>query len=150
MRSRASLSRFWSREAPSGGTGGQNHPEALGQRIRRTALVLIGGGFLFCLVLGGWSWAFGYGVGGGIAVANLELLRQGVSQFLASESRKALPRLVSGSLLRLLGIGITLFLVLKFVPVQVIGIALGLLVGPIAIVAAGLPGHDDPGEDVSD
>lgn len=150
MNKRVSLSRFWSRESSSGGTGGQGHPEALGQRIRRTALILIGGGFLFCLFVGGWSWALGYAIGGGIAVANLELLRQGVARGLSSEKRKALPRLVSGSLLRLLGIGIALFVVLKFVPVHVIGLVLGLLVGPIAIVAAGFPGRDDPEEDPVD
>ena len=143
MKSRASLPRFWSREAPNGGTGGQGHPEALGQRIRRTALILIGGGFLFCLFAGGWGWALGYGIGGGIAVTNLELLRQAVSRVLTSETRKPLPRLVSGSLLRLLGIGIALFLVIKFLPVQVIGLALGLLVGPVAVVTAGFPGQDD-------
>ena len=143
MNGRASLSRFWSREARSGGTGGQGHPEALGQRIRRTALILIGGGFLFCLFVGGWSWALGFGIGGGIAVANLELLRQAVTRVFTSETRKALPRLVSGSLLRLVGIGIALFLVLKFLPVQVIGLALGLLVGPVAIVVAGYSGQSD-------
>jgi hypothetical protein len=143
MSGRASLSRFWSREAPSGGTSGQGHPEALGQRIRRTALILIGGGFLFCLFVGGWSWALGYGIGGGVAVANLELLRQAVTQVFSSETRKALPRLVGGSLLRLLGIGIVLFLVLTFLSVHVIGLALGLLVGPVAIVVAGFPRQDD-------
>lgn len=145
MSGRVSLRRFWSREAPSGGTGEQGHPEALGQRIRRTALILIGGGFLFCLFAGGWSWALGYGVGGGIAVTNLELLRQAVARILTSETRKPLPRLVSGSLLRLLGIGIAFFLVIKFLPVQVIGLALGLLVGPVAIVIAGFPGQHDVG-----
>lgn len=150
MSSRASLSRFWSREAPNGGTGGQGHPEALGQRIRRTALILIGGGFLFCLLVWGWSWALGYAIGGGIAVANLELLRHGVARVLVSEKRKALPRLVGGSLLRLLGIGIALFLVLKFVPVHVIGIAVGLLVGPTAIILAGIPRGDDVGHDGTD
>jgi hypothetical protein len=97
--------------------------------------------------VGGWGWALGYGIGGGIAVANLELLRQTVGRVFASETRKALPRLVGGSVLRLLGVGVALFLVLKFLPVQVIGLALGLLVGPVAIVAAGLPGRDDVGDE---
>lgn len=143
MKGRASVWRLWSKKAPSGGTGGQGDPEALGRRLHRTALILIGGGFLFCLVVGGWPWALGYGIGGGIALANLELLRQGVARVLTSESTKVLPRLVSGSLLRLLGIGIVLFLVLKFLPIQVIGLAIGLLVGPAAILAAGYRGSDD-------
>jgi hypothetical protein len=145
MRGHASLWRFWARKAPNGGTGGH---EALGQRIHQAALILLGGGFLFCLVLGGWRWALGYGIGGGIAVAHLELLGQAVSRVFASETGKPLSRLVSGSLLRFLGIGIVLFLVLKFLPIQVIGLALGLLVGPAAILAAGLPGRGDAREGV--
>ncbi len=66
----------------------------------------------------GWSWALGDGLGGGIAVTNLEFLRQTVAQVLGSETQKVLPRLVTGSLLRL--IGIVLYLVLKFLPVYVI------------------------------
>ncbi|MFQ5657516.1 MAG: hypothetical protein ACE5G5_08255, partial [Candidatus Methylomirabilales bacterium] len=51
-------------------------------------------------------------------------------------SRKVVPRLVGTSLLRLLGVGIVLFLVIKFLPVSVISLALGLLVGPAAIVGS--------------
>jgi len=145
MKGRASLWRLWARGAPEG-TGGQGDPEALGRRMHRTALILIGGGFLFSLVLGGWPWALGYAIGGGIAVANLELLRQAVTRTLTSETTRVLPRLVSGALLRFLGIGIVLFLVLKFLPVQVFGLALGLLVGPVALLAAGSSGDDDTGE----
>ncbi|MFQ5802503.1 MAG: ATP synthase subunit I [Candidatus Methylomirabilales bacterium] len=115
----------------------------LGHRVRRIALILIGGGFLFCLVLGGWSWALGYAIGGGIGASHLELLRQGVTGTLASDRRKALPRLVAASLLRLLGIGILLYLVLKFLHVQVIALAIGLLVGPVAILGGGYPRRDD-------
>ena len=79
-------------------------------------------------------------------MANLELVRQAATRILASEARKVFPRLVSGSLLRFLGIGIVLFLVLKFLPVQVIGLALGLLVGPAALLVAGVPGGDDAGQ----
>lgn len=146
MRRRDSLCRFWSREAPSGGTGGEGDPETLGRRARRTALILIGGGFVFCLLLGGWSWALGFTIGGGIGASHLELLRQGITGTLASDQRKALPRLITGSLLRLLGIGILLFLVLKYLHVQVIALACGLLVGPIAILAGGYPRSDDLGQ----
>ncbi len=142
MRRRASLCRFWSREAPNE-IGGEGHPETLGRRVRRTALILIGGGFLFCLLLGGWSWALGYAIGGGIASSHLEFLRQGVTGTLGSDTRKVLPRMVAGSLLRLLGIGILLFLVLKFLPVKVIALAIGLLVGPVAILGGGFPRKDD-------
>jgi hypothetical protein len=114
--------------------------------MHRTALILIGGGFLFSLVLGGWPWALGYAIGGGIAVANLELLRQAVTRTITSETTRVLPRLVSGSLLRFLGIGIVLLLVLKFLPVQVFALAIGLLVGPVALLAAGSAGDDDTGE----
>ncbi len=145
MKSRASLWRLWARGAPDG-TGGQGDPQTLGRRTHRTALILIGGGFLFCLVLGGWPWALGYVIGGGIAVANLELLRQAVARTLTSQTKRVLPRLVSGSLLRFLGIGIVLFLVLKFLPIQVFGLALGLLVGPASLLAAGFSGDDDMGE----
>lgn len=88
----------------------------------------------------------GYVIGGGIAVANLELLRQAVARTLTSQTKRVLPRLVSGSLLRFLGIGIVLFLVLKFLPIQVFGLALGLLVGPASLLAAGFSGDDDMGE----
>ncbi|MGH7479836.1 MAG: ATP synthase subunit I [Candidatus Methylomirabilales bacterium] len=145
MKGRASLWRLWARGAPEG-TGGQGDPKALGRRMHRTALILIGGGFLFSLVLGGWPWALGYAIGGGIAVANLELLRQAVTRTITSETTRVLPRLVSGSLLRFLGIGIVLFLVLKFLPVQVFALAIGLLVGPVALLAAGSSGDDDTGE----
>ncbi|MFQ5801372.1 MAG: ATP synthase subunit I [Candidatus Methylomirabilales bacterium] len=143
MKRRAKLWRFWSGEALSGGTDAQGDPEALACRIRRIALILTGGGFLFCLLFGGWSWALGYGIGGGIGMTNLELLRQTVSRAFASETGKALPRLVRGSILRLLGIGIVLFLVLKFLPVQVLALALGLLVVQVAIVVAGYPRSED-------
>ncbi len=145
MKGRASLWRLWARGAPHG-TGGQGDPQTLGRRTHRTALILIGGGFLFCLVLGGWPWALGYVIGGGIAVANLELLRQAVARTLTSETKRVLPRLVSGSLLRFLGIGIVLFLVLKFLPIHVFGLALGLLVGPASLLSAGFSGDDDTGE----
>jgi hypothetical protein len=121
----------------------EGHPEALGRRVRRTALILIGGGFLLCLLFGGWGWALGYAIGGGIAASHLEFLRQGVTGTLATEPKKALPRLVGGSLLRLLGIGILLFLVLKFLPVNLIALACGLLVGPVAILGGGYPTKDD-------
>lgn len=143
MSGRARLWRFFSGKAPSGGTGGRGDPDVLGRKIHRTALILIGGGFLFCLIAGGWSWALGFGIGGGIAATNLELLRQTVGRALASETNKVLPHLVGSSLLRLFGIGIVLFLVLKFLPVQVIGLALGLSVGPVAMVAVGYRGTDD-------
>src|SRR3989304_5735833 len=113
MKGRASLWRLWARGAPEG-TGGQGDPEALGRRMHRTALILIGGGFLFSLVLGGWPGALGYAIGGGIAVANLELLRQAVTRTLTSETTRVLPRLVSGALLRFLGIGVVLFSFLSF------------------------------------
>jgi hypothetical protein len=122
---------------------GESHPETFGRRVRRTALILIGGGFLFCLLLGGWSWALGYAIGGGIASSHLEFLRQGVTGTLGSDTRKVLPRMVAGSLFRLLGIGILLFLVLKFLPVKVIALAIGLLVGPVAILGGGFPRKDD-------
>lgn len=95
------------------------------------------------LLLGGWGWALGYAIGGGIAASHLEFLRQGVTGTLATDTKKALPRLVGGSLLRLLGIGILLFLVLKFLPVKVIALACGLLVGPVAILGGGYPRKDD-------
>ena len=43
----------------------------------------------------------------------------------------------------MIGIGIALFLVLRFLPVQVVGLAVGLLVGPVAILAAGYRGSND-------
>lgn len=143
MSGRASLWRFWAREAPSGGTGGQDDPHALGRRIQRTALILTGGGFLLCLFFGGWSWALGFAIGAGVAVIHLEHLRQTVGRVLSTESRKVVPRLVGTSLLRLLGIGILLFLVLKFLPVSVISLALGLLMGPVAIVGSWHSSTDD-------
>jgi hypothetical protein len=140
MKKHASLWRFWSREALSGGTG-EEDPEALGRRVLHISFTLIGGGFLLCLLLGRWSWAIGYGIGGGIGLANLELLRLGVTRALRSESTKLPSTLLKGSLLRLLGIGIVLFVVLKFLPVHVIALALGLLVVQIAIVMAGAYGR---------
>lgn len=103
-----------------------------------------------CLLLGGWGWALGYAIGGGIATSHLEFLRRGVTGTLAPETRKVVPRLVAGSLLRLLGIGILLFLVLKFLPVKVIALACGLLVGPVAILGGGYPRKDDWGEETID
>jgi len=145
MKGRARVWRPWASQAPSGGTGGQSDPEALGQRLHGAALILIGGGFLFCLLLGGWRWALGYAVGGAISVTNLELMRRAVARGFAGETRKTPARLVGSSLLRLLGIGIVLFLVLTWLPVQVIAVALGLLVGPVAIAAVGAAGGDAGG-----
>jgi hypothetical protein len=146
MKSRARVWRLWARKAPSGGTGEQGDPEILGRKIHRTALILIGGGFLFCLLLGGWAWALGYAIGGALSVTNLELLRRAVARGFAAETGKTLARLVSGSLLRLLGIGIMLFVVLKWLPVQIIGLALGLMVGPVVSATAGMLGRDRLGE----
>ena len=136
MKKHASLWRFWSREAPSGGAG-EEDPAVLGRRILRISLTLIGGGLLFCLLLGRWSWALGYGIGGGIGLANVELLRLGVTRAFTSEAKSLPSTLLKGSLLRLLGIGVVLFLVLKFLPVHVIALALGLLVVQVALVMAG-------------
>ena len=102
-----------------------------------------------CLLLGGWGWALGYAIGGGIAASHLEFLRQGVTGTLATDTKRALPRLVGGSLLRLLGIGILLFLVLKFLPVKVIALACGLLVGPVAILGGGYPRKDEIGQETT-
>ena len=118
--------------------------------MRRTALILIAGGFLLCLLLGGWGWALGYAIGGGIAAIHLEFLHQGVTGALAAERKKALPRLVRGSLLRLLGTGVVLFLVLKFLPVKIIALACGLLVGPVAILGAGYPRGNDLAQETRD
>jgi len=128
----------------------EGHPEALGRKMRRTALILIGGGFLLCLLLGGWGWALGYAIGGGIAASHLEFLHQGVTGALAANTKKALPRLVGGSLLRLLGIGVVLFLVLKFLPVKIIALACGLLVGPASILWGGYPTRDDLAQETGD
>jgi hypothetical protein len=136
MKKHASLWRFWSGEALSGGTG-EEDPEALGRRVLHLSLILIGGGFLLCLLLGRWRWALGYGIGGGIGLANLELLRLGVTRALSSGSTRLPSTLLKGSLLRLLGVGIVLFVVLKFLPVHVIALALGLLVVQVAMVMAG-------------
>jgi len=64
-----------------------------------------------------------------------------VTLALSSESKSLPSTLLKGSLLRLLGIGIVLFFVLKFLPVQVIALALGLLVVQIAMVMAGSYGR---------
>jgi len=128
----------------------EGHPEALGQRVRRTALILIGGGFLLFLLLGGWGWALGYVIGGGIAASHLEFLRQGITGALAADTKKALPRLIGGSLLRLLGIGVVLVLVLKFLPVKVVALACGLVVGPVAMLAGGYPRRDDLAQEARD
>lgn len=139
MKKHASLWRFWSRGALDAGTG-EGDPEALGRRILRLSLTLVGAGLLFFLLLGRWSWALGYGIGGGIGLANLELLRLGVTRALRSETKNLPSTLLKGSLLRLLGIGIVLCVVLKFLPVHVVALALGLLVVQVAIVMAGWGG----------
>lgn len=115
------------------------------RRVALGALTLLAGGGGLLLALGRWDWALGFAVGGGISLGNFSMIAQAVAQ--GSRDAALRPaRVLRGSLLRLGLTGLVLFLVVVYLPVNLIALALGLLAVQVVVVAGalrrGAPGPD--------
>jgi hypothetical protein len=104
------------------------------RRVARGALWLVVGGGALLAALGRWEWALGFAVGGGISFGNFSLIARAVAQ--ASGEQVLRPaRVLRGSLLRLGLTGLALFLVVIYLPVNLIALASGLLAVQVVVVA---------------
>lgn len=106
-------------------------------RVARGALGLLAGGGVLLSAFGRWDWALGFAVGGGISLGNFSLIARTVAQ--GSRATALRPvRVIRGALLRLGLTGLALFFVIVYLPVSLIGLALGLLAVPVVVVAGAL------------
>ncbi len=106
-------------------------------RVARGALGLLAGGGALLSAFGRWDWALGFAVGGGISLGNFSLIARTVAQ--GSRATALRPvRVIRGALLRLGLTGLALFFVIVYLPVSLIGLALGLLAVPVVVVAGAL------------
>ncbi|HEV8663467.1 MAG TPA: ATP synthase subunit I [Candidatus Methylomirabilis sp.] len=104
------------------------------RRVARGALWLVVGGGALLAALGRWQWALGFAVGGGISLGNFSLIARAVAQ--ASGEQVLRPaRVLRGSLFRLGLTGLALFLVVIYLPVNLIALASGLLAVQVVVVA---------------
>jgi len=104
------------------------------RRVARGALGLLAGGGLLLAALGRWDWALGFTVGGGISLGNFSLIARAVSHAGGAKGLGS-GRVLWGSLLRLGLTGLALFLVVVYLPVNLIALALGLLAVQVVVVA---------------
>ena len=105
--------------------------------VGRGALGLLAGGGALFSAFGRWDWALGFAVGGGISLGNFSLIARTVAQ--GSRATALRPvRVIRGALLRLGLTGLALFFVIVYLPVSLIGLALGLLAVPVVVVVGAL------------
>lgn len=104
------------------------------RRVARGALWLVVGGGALLAALGRWDWALGFAVGGGISLGNFSLIARAVAQGSGGQALRP-ARVLRGSLLRLGLTGLALFLVVVYLPVNLIALALGLLAVQVVVVA---------------
>ena len=106
-------------------------------RVGRGALWVVAGGGALLAAVGRWDWALGFAIGGGISLGNFSLIARTVAQ--GSRATALRPvRVIRGALLRLGLTGLALFFVIVYLPVSLIGLALGLLAVPVVVVAGAL------------
>jgi len=103
-------------------------------RVARGALWLLAAGAALLTALGRWEWALGFAVGGGISLGNFSLIARAVAQGSGTKGLRP-ARVLRASLLRLGLTGLALFLVVVYLPVNLIALALGLLAVQVVVVA---------------
>ncbi len=104
------------------------------RRVARGALWLLAGGGALLTALGRWDWALGFALGGGISLGNFSLIARAVAEGRGTKELRP-ARVLRGSLLRLGLTGLALFLVVVYLPVNLIALALGLLAVQVVVVA---------------
>lgn len=76
-----------------------------------------------------WDWALGFAAGALVSLVNFRLITASVARIMGQPVSRARARgsWWATSLIRLLGAVVLLFLVIRYLPVNLIGLALGLL-----------------------
>ncbi len=102
---------------------------------------------------GMWDWALGFASGALVSLASFQLIVASVARFTERPVPKGHGKAKwwAWSLLRLLGAAVALFLVVSYLPVNLIGVALGLAavqlgMGGYFIVRGVLPGRNTVGQ----
>lgn len=110
------------------------------QRIERLALLLTGAATLISLVLT-WDlgWVLGVALGGLLGVGNFYALRRLVGGLLGGDGARSRKQTVMGVLLTLkLGLlAAAIYLVIRFVPIEPLGLLCGISVVVVAIFFEG-------------
>lgn len=110
-------------------TGGMNEREQFVRGALLGALGLVVAGLIGFGLFRMWDWALGFATGALVSLLSFRLIVLSVIRFterLASRSRGQWIWWAR-SLLRLLGVAIILLLVIIYLPVNLVGVALGLL-----------------------
>ncbi|NJD67553.1 MAG: ATP synthase subunit I [candidate division NC10 bacterium] len=127
-------------------TGGMNEREQFVRGTQVGALGLIAAGLVGFGLFGKWDWALGLAVGALVSLFSFRLIVLTVVRL----TERSTPRSRGQrywwvrSILRLLGVALIVFLAIVYLPVNLIGMALGLLVvqlgmGGYFIVRSSLP-----------
>jgi len=103
------------------------------RRVGRGALWVVAGGGALLTAVGRWDWDIGFAIGGGLSLGNFSLIARAVAQGSRTEGLRP-ARVLWGSLLRLGLTGLALFLVVVYLPVNLIALALGLLAVQVVLV----------------
>ena len=128
------------------------------ERFVRGTLVATGGVVASGLAAFGlfrlWEWALGFAAGALVSLGSLRLIVATVARFTEQPSaeRRGRRSWWIGSLVRLLAAAALLFLVVRYLPVNLIGLALGLLavqigMGGYLLVRWLLPGRNAVGQE---
>ena len=101
-----------------------------------------------------WDWALGFAVGALVSLVSFQLIVASVARFMGQAASRARGRRSwwAMSLLRLLGAVVLLLLVIRYLPINLIGLALGLLavqlgMGGYLIVRSWVPGRNAVGQE---
>ena len=101
-----------------------------------------------------WDWALGFAAGALVSLASFRLIVASVARFMdqAAPRTSGRGRWLALSLVRLLGAVVLLGATIRFLPVNLVGLALGLLavqlgMGGYLIVRSLLPGRNAVGQE---
>lgn len=101
-----------------------------------------------------WDWALGFAAGALVSLVNFRLITASVARIMGQPVSQARVRRSwwATSLIRLLGAVVLLFLMIRYLPVNLIGVALGLLavqlgMGGYLVVRSMLPGGNTVGQE---
>ncbi|WP_424319445.1 ATP synthase subunit I [Candidatus Methylomirabilis sp.] len=110
-------------------TGGMNEREQFVRGALLGALGLVVAGLIGFGLFRMWDWALGFATGALVSLLSFRLIVLSVIRFTERPASRSRGQWIwwARSLLRLLGVAIMLLLVILYLPVNLVGVALGLL-----------------------
>ena len=115
--------------------GGMDEQRAFVRGTVQGALAVAGSGLILFLLLKMWEWALGFAVGAALSLGNFHLIVRAVSRLGSPPLRGGGVSPWRGALTRLLVVGSLLYVALRYLRVNVFGLALGLVAVQVGMLA---------------